>query len=328
MTILTEFENNFHEVFQKAFPNIKITHDRYGDGLGLKYTQFLIPPQNKNLKGSNYYIDNKQGYYHFTNLNALQSIVSSGAIRLYNLNHLKDPREFQYAANLIPHGTDSLEDAKENFFILSFCENISEFKLSEKFNIWRLYGENGLGCIIKVKFVKNDLSNWNNFYLSKVYYGINDRHRINQISKALEGINKVNPNIGIDIGQVLCFHKSILYRSENEVRLLYDYRRVKKGYGQLPFYDSDMNVIFPIIRTEILRPFNPLVKYLELPIFHSGFSPIDDHIPILAIGQIIIGFGWKNHFNEIKQELTLLFRKKMGFVPLITLSKLSKTFWG
>jgi hypothetical protein len=327
MNNFRQFESNFKEVFQKTFPNIEISPFIYSDNDGINYIHFLIPPQNKNLIGSNYYLDKTHGFYHFTNISALQSIVSTKTFRLYNLNHLKDPREFLYAGSLIPQDPKFIEDAKENFYILSFCQNIGEIKDSEKFNIWRLYGDDGSGCIIKLAFVKTQPPNWHNFYLSKLYYGINERLRIQRISKLLSNINKDNKNLGIDLGQILCFHKSSLYRSEREVRLLYD-KREKKGYGYTTLYDSNMKVTFPTIRTEISNSFDPKIKFLELPILDSDFKEIDEHIPFIIIGQVIIGYRLKKQFEEIKQELTSLFDQKLGYIPSIILSRLSKTFWG
>jgi hypothetical protein len=323
----TEFETRFREVFQKAFPNITIAPFRYGNEEGMSYSHFLIPPQNSSLQDSKYFTNKRHGYYHFTSINALISIVSTKVFRLYNLNHLKDPREFLYAGNLLPLDPKFIDDARENFFILSLCENIHDLKPSEEFNIWRLYGSDGLGCIIKIAFIENNPVDWHNFYLSNVYYGINARSHINQISELLAEINKDNQNIGIDMGQIMCFHKSSLYRPENEVRLLYD-KREKRGIGYTTYRDSDNQLTFPIIRTEISNSFDPKIKYLEIPILNFNNVPNEEHIPVIKITQIILGYRLKNQFHEIKSELEVLFKQKLGYSPSIILSKLYRTFWG
>jgi hypothetical protein len=321
------FETRFRKVFQKAFPNIKIAPFRYGNEEGMTYTHFMIPPQNKNLQDSKYFTNKRHGYYHFTSINSLISIVSTKVFRLYNLNHLKDPREFLYAGNLIPLDSKYVDDARENFFILSLCENIHELTSSEKFNIWRLYGNDGSGCIIKIAFIENDPLDWHNFYLSNVYYGINARSQISQISELLEDINKDDQTIGIDMGQIMCFHKSSLYRTEKEVRLLYD-KREKKGISHTTYRDPNNQLTFPIIRTEISNTFDPKIKYLEIPILNFNNVPSEDNIPVIKITQIILGYRLKKQYNEIRSELEILFKQKLGYCPSITLSKLSKTFWG
>jgi hypothetical protein len=321
------FETKFRQVFQKAFPDIKISPFRYGTDEGFNYTHFIIPPQNKNLQVSNYFTNKRNGYYHFTSLNALLSIISTKVFRSYNLNHLKDPREFLYAGNLIPLESKFIDDARENFFILSFCENIHDILPAEKFNIWRLYGGDGNGCIIKISFIENDPVDWHNFYLSKVYYGINARSHISHISELLKDINKDNKYLGIDLGQIMCFHKSSLYRSEKEVRLLYD-KREKKGLSSTSHYNSDNQLTFPIIRTEISDSFDSKIKYLEIPIINFSNIPTEEHIPVIKINQVILGYRLKNQFEKVKTELEVVFKQKLGYCPSISLSKLSKTFWG
>jgi hypothetical protein len=73
---LQKLEREFQEVFSNAFPNVNLSRFRYGTEERMEYSHFLIPPQNENLRGSNYYIDNNLDFFHFTNINALQSIIS------------------------------------------------------------------------------------------------------------------------------------------------------------------------------------------------------------------------------------------------------------
>ena len=327
MTDFKLIENEFLKVFKKAFPGIEIAPFRYGSIDEIKYSHFQIPPDNRYLAGSDYYLDKQLDFYHFTNLNALQSIISTKTLRLYNLNHLDDPREFLYAGKLLPQNDKFIEDTKENFFILSLCENIEQIKNSEKFNIWRLYGENGLGCILKISFIQNLPNEWNNFYLSKIKYGLDKKSPIGQISSMLSEINKKDTQMGIDLGQILCFHKSSLYKFEKEVRLLYD-KRLLRGLGYTTIYDSNQNAIFPIIRTEISSKYDPKIKYLELPIVTNDSQPIDSHIPIIKIGHVILGYKLKNQFESIRNELHYLFEQTVGYCPSITLSRLSDIFWG
>jgi len=46
-----------------------------------------LQAQNKKLENSNYYYNNTLEFIHFTSLEALNSILNEGQIRLYNINH-------------------------------------------------------------------------------------------------------------------------------------------------------------------------------------------------------------------------------------------------
>jgi hypothetical protein len=327
MCTLELLEERLRSAFIKVFPTIQTVAVRYGDETGMKFSYITIPPENVNLKGSDYYLDEELEFYHFTSINALQSIVSNKSIRLYNLNHLDDPREFKYAGNLIPLDEKRNTDAKENFFILSLCRNIREMQIPDKFNMWRLYGDNGNGCIIKLSLSDNPPSNWHNFYLSNVQYGIDRKSHIYELREALKKLNKNNQQIGIDLGQLMCFHKSELYEHENEVRLLYD-KRGTTVYGHTTLYDKDNCILFPIVRKQLQANFNRNVQYLELPISRVMKDLIDERIPILRIGEVILGYRLKEHFEDIKQEIQSLFEYFLGYAPSIQLSSLTKRYWG
>lgn len=321
-----ELETEFLNLFTKEFPNVGALPWRYGNEDQTEYTHFAIPPINRDLIGSNYFESKQRDFYHFTSLEALQSIISTKTLRLFNLYNLDDPREYLFGANYLPHDKGQLDDAKRNFFVLSMLGNIDKMKSSEKFNMWRLYGNNGTGCILKVS-VLNDPSEWHNFYLSKVHYGNRKVKEIKNIGVLLKLINEKRTNLGIDMGQLLCFHKSYLYYVEKEYRLLYDMRE-KKGMSHSTIYNSDYEVEFPIIRTKVDANYNPDIQYLEFPLLGHKTEPIDNHIPWIRIREIVLGYKLKTHFTSIKKQLRDLHLKNLGFVPSIKLSRLSKQFYG
>lgn len=319
-------EEEFLIVFKKEFPNIDPYPWRYGNNEQYDYTHFVIPPVNRNLLGSNYFENKQKDFYHFTTLDALQSIITSKTLRLYNLANSDDPREYLFGANYLHHEEEQLDDAKKNFFILSMCGDIEKMKNTVKFNMWRLYGENGNGCILKIS-INNDPVDWHNFYMSKVHYGNRNVSGIRSLGKLLELINNKRESLGIDMGQLLCFHKSYLYNVENEYRLLFDMRK-KKGFSHTTIRDSDNEVIFPIIRSKISSNYNPNVSFLELPILGYGSEPVDTHIPWITIRQIILGYKLKEHYKNVRSQLRDLYYQNFGFVPSIVISDLSKQFYG
>ena len=132
----TRKEIKILEEFERLLPNVKFSYSRAGNKDEVNYTHFFIPPENKFLSHSEYFYNGKQSFIHFTNLDAIQRIVSNKNIRLYNLYNLSDPREYSFAGNLTKFNLQNKEDAKERFFLLSMCNtNLLNGSTAIEFNM-------------------------------------------------------------------------------------------------------------------------------------------------------------------------------------------------
>jgi hypothetical protein len=320
-------EIRFENEFNKLFPNTRIFCFRYGTEERVYQIHYFIPLDNRYLKGSNYYIDIPSVYSHFTSLESTRGIMSSKSLRLYNINKSNDPREYRYAG-INEEDPEKLSDSLENLFTISFV-NLNKDKkgfMSNKFNMWRLYGDNGEGCFIDFEFTNNLPSDWHEFHFAPIRYGIERKKNIMKLKSFIKRMDPEKEKIGIDIDPLPCFHKAGIYRIENEYRLLYD-GRFKKGYLPREITINGKK-IFPKIVEYQTAAEGKSIKYLDLPIFPDSTMFSDDNIPMIRIKSITIGYRHKYDFNDLKLNLENLALENLGYLPDIKLSSLSKTFWG
>lgn len=291
------------------------------------YSNYFIPSENKSLLNSNYFYNKNKILCHFTRFEAIRSIIENKNIRLYNLENLNDPRELMYAENIIPTNPEKEIELKENIYIISLSEKKGKKEIQEEFNMWRLYGENGNGCLIELELYNNQES-WNNFYLSEIHYGYKAKENIVLLKNVLEKINKNKKIIDIDIAQLRCFHKSNLYKTEKEVRILFDGRTSKTGYYEIKNKNDEK--LFPIINNdeEKSMKYNKKIKYLELPLYTNNYKNENPSIPLLKIKKIEVGYQKRDEFSNIENELKLLTQMNLGYIPVIKKSRLTSPFWG
>jgi len=82
----------FKSELLKIFPGLDLDLFKYGNDIEWHNFHFNIPACNKNLKNSPYFFKPKN-LVHFTNREALCSILQGQSLRLYNLYNLDDHRE-------------------------------------------------------------------------------------------------------------------------------------------------------------------------------------------------------------------------------------------
>jgi len=327
----TPKEKKILQEFERLLPNIKINSARAGNDDGVNQSHYFIPPDNHYLSNSEYFYRGKLNFIHFTNLFAIQSIITDRNIRLYNLHNLNDPREYSFAGNLQTFNTDNKIDAKDNFYLLSMCNTDlieSNTTTEVEFNMWRLYGNNGQGIAIELNFDENPPINWKDYFLGKVHYGASSKTSLKELSKLLRKLESEKPLVSADLGQIVCFHKSRLFSLEQEIRLLFDYRKKKvAGPTTYSFYGETTS---PIIKTDISKSSTMTneIKYMELPIYHKKFEPVSDEnkIPIPKIERIILGYQFKDNFKKVATHLEELCQKRLGYVPIILKSRLTKWY--
>ena len=156
--------DTFRETLHTLFPGLDLTPLSYGSKVKdtpiWNHHHFIIPPENSNLVGSPYFFD-KKSFVHFTSFHAFSSILNERAIRLYNLHKLDDPREFTFASRIFQLNQEIIDDAKDNLFLISFCERaiLNPIRSKDEFNMWRLYGLQGKGVGI-IFSLKNNPIQW------------------------------------------------------------------------------------------------------------------------------------------------------------------------
>jgi hypothetical protein len=330
---ISEKEKIFEEFLKKEIPNIIFPSLR-GSYLGnLKIVSYSISKKNWQLSKSDYFYINKLKFIHFTSLDALVSILNNKCLRLSNLNKLDDPNEFLFASQSINISENHKNDAKENTFIMSMCESsiISNKNSITEFNMWRLYGANGLGVAIELDYNNNNPIEWHGFNLSKVFYGGDKIEKFNKIALFLEELNKDLPRLEVDLSQLYCFHKSELYKPEKEVRLLFDYRNLSSIKGPMIEDSNNNKLLFPVIYHDFSKPNiqNNKIKYLELPVYSAKDKLLhkSKNIAIPKISKIIFGYKLKDDYKDIIKELIKIFSEKYGYQPKFELSKLSKKYY-
>lgn len=293
------------------------------------YIQYQIY-RNTDLIGSKYFYSAKREFIHFTKLESVKSIISSCLFRLYNMYNMNDPREYTFANNDFHKLIHDREDPKENLFLMSMCKpKILSGDSGLEFNMWRLYSNDGEGIALKIGFEKTNNYNWEDFYLSEVYYGSEERNILYEAYQYVNYNEIKHPSASIDFSQISGFHKPKFYHFENEVRLLADYRKFKVN-GSMTFSNNEGERLFPIIKENSEKSTSHLIKFLELPIY-SKISFQDEYevstIPIPTIKEIIIGHKNKDNFKELSQELQNLCLKHLGYIPIIKMSRISKWFF-
>lgn len=320
----------FKKGFLYLFPGLDTTHLKYGNESDGKKVcnniHFNIPPDNRNLVKSPYFYD-KPTVVHFSDIFALNSILQERTIRLYNLHNLNDPREFTFASKVFNLSDELVKDAKDNLYIISFCEREILANVSAEFNMWRLYGKNGKGLAI-VFSIANNQTNWRDFHISKVIYGSDQRRKFVKLLDLIDQLNQTKPYINVDFGKLYAFHKSKMFEIEKEVRIIFDRRQKRSGMGTRTVSFKGRTV-FPIIKSDLYKLVENRanIRYLKLPLFHKNGDHYDPEVPLLKIEQIIIGYNFIVEVPKLIENLADLFDEQLGYIPTIKQTRLKNFYW-
>lgn len=328
---LSKKEILIENYLKEKFPRIEFKKMTAGDSNKSvpNYIQYQIY-SNTDLIDSKYFYNAKKEFIHFTKLDSIKSIISSCQFRLYNMYNMNDPREYSFANKDFQKLIKDREDPKENLFLMSMCKpKVLSGDSGLEFNMWRLYSNDGEGIALKIGFERTNNYLWEDFYLSEVYYGSEERNILYEAYKFVNKNEIKHPSASIDFSQIAGFHKPKFYHLENEVRLLADYREFKV-HGSKTFNTDDGERLFPIIKRDIEKSKLFPVKFLELPIYskiHSQNIYDISTIPFPTIKEVIIGHKHKDNFEKLSNELKILCLKHLGYLPIIKMSRISKWFF-
>ena len=340
------------EVVQPSFPFIP-TFSGVSWNSGHIGAVVDIPKYNSHFKGTDYYYTDSNRFIHYTRIRNLINILNDGFIRAYDLNFAEDPQELLYAGKelLGNYSIEELKKLRSLTFALSMCIYDEEKNLDE-FDLWRLYGERGLGVGIIFNF-KGDSDRWDDEFISRVYYG--EEQKIEIFKKFLKNHNEFHKKYKFEVldrsfgqpGKIplwiaifLGFHKSGLYKLENEVRLLSynDNRQFSDdslGFSMNIKHEKCLYKKIPILTKDNL--FAAAKKnQIKLPDYKKDFNKNSDSglideitlfTPMIEIEKIILGYRYdEKNLKRITESLQLEFIQKTDFNLKIELSPLVNKF--
>ena len=211
----------------------------------------------KTLYKNNYPPD----FYHYTSLQTLFSILTTGKIHLSALTGMNDKTEIGFVNKFMdvntvdPYSSVSMDYHNEHF-IISFSGR------KDDFNQWRLYGDDGKGVCLKFS-TNPQIPAYKNVLVSSVTYDLNV---FSLIKNCLRDFRE-NLNIGFGIYAVnywKFFYKDPDYKDENEVRLLVNNLNLSNHRVFKPsFKINRYGIIIPFIELDCIISTETCILRLE-----------------------------------------------------------------
>lgn len=264
---------------------------------------------------------------HYTSLNAFLEIINSLTIRMYNCYNLNDPKEIEHSFETMnfPYTDESIKNWKRNHFVLSFSKY--DRTINDDFNMWRLYGQNGMGVGLVFE-VPKEINNWRNVTINEIEYtSKNKPSKIKQYIDYHQNFQEKNPvfeNTPSIIPLLATFHKNEIWSGENEIRLVahcpYDeYTLEAKTFdvSSSDFLNESLNHSINSNGTPVAYIQIPISKKtLEDKIIPEWDEDLKNHLmsnhPFLQLKSVVIGpqlvhsssFGPLIHFMDIAYKKT------------------------
>ncbi len=273
------------------------------------------------------YKPKSNSFVHFTSLKALHSILNEGIIRMYNLQNVNDPNEFSFTASQFGFDKVTMDGYKKGTYILSMC-NASILESEDILTLWRLYGNEGRGCLIELEIIADiPLEKAREINLANVVYDELNYNEFFEKNKQFEERHSCKTNFMELIKNVACFQKKRLYGIEKEVRLVYN------GVAPPPFtiYENP-NLPELNYHREYGYDFNArgeIVSYYKFDIFNKRYG-----FPKIKVKRIQFGFKndtnkhneYKGHIEELYQGINSKREEEME-VPTIEYSPLKDEYF-
>ena len=248
-----------------------------------------LSDSNEINEDSDYFYTKKYSFIHYTSFSNLLSILKEKKIRLYNLCGMDDIEEFEVPLGKISHVLSDYEvnEIKQKIFCFSMCETEIEYK-KDSLPLWRSYAQDGYGVGIVFTFNKRFAKKWIHAMLSKVYYDpkhLDKFRKIELLYKKFKEKHKLAiSNFDEMFYKYFAFHKSLIYKSEKEVRLVYC-----EGFHS---YNK------PTIKLDVTRRYKK-TSYIELDLeweLPNSLKQIGatNIRPIIRIDKILFGYRLSN----------------------------------
>lgn len=275
--------------------------------------------ENSIYKGSKYFYpgsDNIIELVHFTSIESVLGIIHSQNLRLKSLNNVNDPNEINYCAEVFGLEKEDIENNKKGTLSVSFCDYKNELQEigdnTNNLDLWRFYGHDGRGVCIKFT-LENDQEKWNTFQLSRIKYGVDEIKKYKEMAEDVNIFNETHPNLYINLVKFFAFHKSNIFKNENEVRLLLTAYYKKETDSLLLFRESGIqDEIYP--KSEK----NENSFFVYLPLLNCKNTEAQSYFfesaPKIIIDEIILGYRFKDsELSMYKDIFNKILKEKAGY---------------
>lgn len=294
---LSELNDKFIENVLLHFFDGITKENSFLKAAGLNGNNYILSLSNQVLfAGKPKYQPKTNTVIHFTSLRALHAILNSQQLRLSSLNNTNDPNEFTLLGNKLSWSTDLVNEYKQQNFFISFC-NIDVLESDNVLNMWRLYGHNGYGCALEFTL---DCSRFDQRTNTDFIFGqIDYSYPSMETYKSEKFTFEIQNNINVDDRPLFrgpcCFHKSALFKIEQELRL------VAKGSSVSPMHSftPKSNISYDFNSRDKAMPF------LNIPLFWEGGTIPEKIYPTIQLKKIHLGFQHTGaQFKEIEEHLS------------------------
>lgn len=251
--MLKRIEEEFHAIINRSFP----AHFLQSSGFSGPNFHAEFSKENKFFKGTDYYYDVRNTFFHLTSPQNLFSILNSRTLRMYNLHNSNDPEEYKLSASLLHPSELEVENRKSNMYTLSFCP-VDDLNNPD---VWKKYGDNFKGVALVFE-IANDPERWTNYHISEVKYGLSPKvseyvNEMDKLQKKYRGFT-----FYLELEKLMTFHKGQQWKDEREVRIL--------TYHPYEDFFERIKYTKPELRIEPNR--NRWTEYIELHLFVDNNS--------------------------------------------------------
>ena len=331
----TKSEKFFDKFVRPLLPNAKVSGTgNVGNPIWFHRAGWITAlHDNASFRGSryDYPLTSTNRLVHYTSAQTLLSILREASIRLYDLNHMDDPKEFSFGARDFGYSSNhQLKEARSQLFSFSLVP-IDEKCEEEDFNLWQ-YGDNGNGVAIVFSIDSGTQYEWNNFHLSPVNYSATIPAEFERFSERVKQFGDeeyfwVKQHEGLLV-KLAAFHKSNIFAFEREVRLL-------RYYEHELYYRDSARMKWPrdigldVGRNGQRSFFDRLYLGQEwesryrLPAeFEEKYGAANRLFPKLKIERVILGYRL-NPINvwDLQESIHILAHQNLGYSFEITKSK-------
>lgn len=237
--VITAILPNFSGNISTSNTNLRKLFNSYTDEIPSNTAELRTKISNVLLKDSIYSLEEgkKHLFIHYTSIENCISIINEGRIRLYNINYLKDPNEYNYLSSFFKNSYCPNKEILNHMHIFSMCEY--KDSNSENFDLWRLYGKEGKGAALVLEVDGENMKYWESLCIGKVDYNP-DIKKISLLNdKCNELILKVSKHFEIEIEEAFSILKLLtkkqIYSTEKEIRII---KKATDGFSKLDFENN------------------------------------------------------------------------------------------
>jgi len=236
---------------------------------------------------------------HFSSIDKLENILKENSFRLYNTNNSDDEKEVSYWLDRFD--IDSYKIKKE-VYVGSFCNSDILNDVEKAAPLWRKYGANGKGAVIKFKIIKdvnaatfeqNNNAEITGFSLCKVSYNPIEEDKLEKFKSELLEFYQ-NSSLSVDaLDCIIPFAfvtKQPGFKVENEIRLL------KINYQSFCTIPHTEMVACDKHDDEC----NCKVKYYKVPLFKKEDGKVELIITEIQFGPNLSDYEYEQQKNEIE----------------------------